>query len=213
MADALDVLLLSEAKGILAISDTSEDVQVARVVTALSRKLDHLVGPVVTRTISNEIHEFATYRDWDTRDTIEFDFCPVSQIITVTNYLGTTPTVLDSQTAGTSPSNGYYAETYKPDSSLLSGIITRKTGLYPYPFGDLVAVTYIAGRYTSTTNVDARFKEAAGVMLRNSWRAYQQSTAPYGQFDVPQQTFPGFGVPNYVLEILSDEIKPQVGFG
>lgn len=213
MADTNDVLTLTEAKAVLAITTTTQDDQIARVITAVSRKLDHLCGPVVSRTVGNELHEFATSRDWDTRYSIEFDFCPVSQIITVTNYLGTTATVLESQTAGTSPTNGYYAETYKPDPTLLSGVITRKTGLYPYPFGDVVSVTYLAGRYASTTTVDARFKEAASIMLRNSWRATQQSTAPYGEFDVPQQTFPGFAVPNYVLEILSDEIKPQVGFG
>ncbi len=213
--DTLDVLTLAEAKAVLDIdpNDGTKDKEVARVVTATSRKLDHLCGPVVTRTISNETHEFATYRDWGTRTTIEFNFCPVTTIVTVTNYLGTTATVLDAQTPGTSPSNGYYAESYKPDASLLSGVITRKTGLYPYPFGDLVSVTYIAGRYASTTLVDARFKEAASVTLRNSWRPYQQGVALLGEFDVPQQTFPSHGVPNYVFDILYDEIKPQIGFG
>ena len=213
MADALDVLSLTEAKGILAVSDTSQDTQIARLITAASRRLDLAVGPIVTRTVSNEVHEFATYRDWATRTTIEFDYCPVNSFITVTNYLGTTPTVLTQQTPGTSPSDGFFAESYKPDKTLYSGIITRKTGLYPYPFGDIVACTYIAGRYTSTSTVDAKFKEAAGVMLRNSWRSYQQSTAPYGQFDVPQQTFPTFAIPNYVRELLALEWQPEVGFG
>lgn len=213
MADTLDVLTLTEAKGILAISDTSQDSQVARIITGVSRKLDHLCGPVVARTITNETHEFATYRDWGTRDTLETDFGPVTSFTTVTNYLGTTATVLTQQVAGNSPTNGFYAQSYDPDPDLFSGVITRKTGLYRYPFGDLVTITYIAGRYADTSSVDARFKEAAGVMLRNSWRAYQQATAPYNEFQVPQQTFPAFAVPNYVLEILSDEIKPQIGFG
>ncbi len=215
MADARDILSLTEAKGILSIasSDTSQDTQVARLITSTSRRLDLAVGPAVAFTVGNEIHQFATYRDWGTRNTIEFNYCPVTTIISVTNYLGTTPTVLTQQVPGNSPSDGFYAEQYEPDPTLYSGIITRKTGLYPYPFGDLVSVTYLAGRFTSTSTVDPKFKEAAGVMLRNSWRAYQQSTAPYGQYDVPQQTFPTFAIPNYVRELLALEWQPEVGFG
>lgn len=197
----------------MAISSTTQDGQLARVITAVSRRLDLLVGPVVTRTITNEPHAFATTIPWSSRDTIELEWCPVTSITTVTNYLGTTATVLTAQTAGTSPANGYYAETYKPNPTLLSGIIERKTGLYRYPFGDLVTVTYVAGRYADTASVDPMFKEAASYMLRNSWRAYQQSTAPYQEFEVPQQTFPTYFDPNVVLELLANDVKPKVGFG
>jgi hypothetical protein len=63
MADALDVLTLSEAKEAVNIPSTStaHDVRLARWVTGVSRSLDRVVGNVVIRTVTGTFPA-ATYR-------------------------------------------------------------------------------------------------------------------------------------------------------
>lgn len=211
MSDPLDVLSLTEAKAILSVqaSSTNYDTQLARVITAVSRKLDKAVGPIVRRAISAEQHQGRNF----VRQRIELRWCPVTSISAVTNYLGATATLLTEATPGVNPSDGWLGERYAPDPSLYSGVIVRRAGLNPWYFGDMVTVSYTAGRYADTSSVDARFKEAAALTLRNEWRPYQQGTGTLGEFDVPQQTFPTYGIPNAVRDLLSDEWKPEIGFG
>lgn len=211
MADTLDVLTLAEARSVLSLGafDASQDDPLARVVTAVSRRLDEYIGPVVKRSVTSEVHSGGSTR-------IELAYGPVSAVSAVTEYQGTTATVLTAETAGTVPADGYYAERWTPNPSLLSGVLIRRcsgsTGLW-WPGGGNVLVSYSAGRSVSTGSVDAKHKEAAGLMLRNLWRPYQQSIGGVDEFDTPTQNFPVVTIPKAVVDMLADEAQPMVGFG
>lgn len=209
MSDPLDILTLSEAKSILAISDTSTDTELARVITSVSRRLDTYIGPVVRRSVTSETHSGGGSR-------IELNHGPVYAIASVTEYQGTTARTVTAETAGTEPSEGFYAERYIPNPSLLSGVLIRRVSGHDscwYWGRGNVQVTYTAGRAETTGAVDPIHKEAAGIMLRNLWRSYQQSTGGFGEFDTPAQNFPTFAIPKAVVELLADEVQPTIGFG
>lgn len=199
MADLFDVLALAEAKQILSIGsvDTTDDVNLARAVTAVSRRLDELVGPVVQRPVSGEMHNGGYC-------TVELLQAPVAAVTAVTEN----GVVLVEGT-------DWVGDRYKPDPALYDGFIVRRSGNYDIPFtsGRLnVVVSYTAGRYADTATVGAVYREAAGLMLRNLWRSYQESVGQVGEFDTPVQNFPAFAVPNAVRDLLHTEVQPEVGF-
>ena len=93
-------------------------------------------------------------------------------------------------------------------TSIYSGRLSRRSagGSLVFPVGpEAVRVTYVAGRYVDTASVDPLFKEAAAVMLKNAWRTQEAALQDLGEFDVPAQNFPRFGIPNYVRDMLAEE--------
>lgn len=209
MADSLDVLAIGEAKKILGRSlvDSSKDDTIERLITATSRRLDRLIGPVITRTVTSEVvYPHSCH--------LELAYGPVSSISSVVEYQGSTAVTVTAETPGTEPTEGYLPERYAPQPSLLSGILVRRSGGNTANWWPgAVVVTYTAGRVASTTQVDARHKEAAALILKNLWRSYEVSTGGVDEYDVPTQSFPTFAVPNSVKELLADEIQTADGFG
>lgn len=211
MADQYDVLTLEEAKHVLkfAPTDTSSDSTLTQVITAVSRRLDTAIGPTIIRSVTDEYHDGG-------RTKIELYYSPVSAVTAITEYQSGTAVGLSEVYGGTLPYEGWYGERYKPNPRLYSGIIVRKTGEFTDHFwhgsGNVVC-SYSAGRSTSTTTVDDRIKEGAAMFLRSWWRAYEQSVAPMGEFEVPTQTFPQCAIPTATKEILRDMWLPQTGFG
>ncbi len=205
MADALDILTLNEGKQAvsIALTDDTRDAQLAIYITTVSRLLDQRAGPTVIRTVTESRNGG---RCW-----IRLRQKPISAITSLTEYVATTPTVLTAQTAGTQPAQGYVAEDYPPQPTLLSGKIWRTTAGAEIPFAagrkNIVAV-YQAGRSTSTS-VDPRIKEAAGICLENLWRERQQSARRFDEYDVPILSFPTFALPRAAADLLSDEIYYQ----
>lgn len=207
---ATDVLTTTEAKQILSISltDTTKDTSLARVITAVSGRLDTLIGPVVQRAVTAEEVDAACSSE------IELAYGPVSAISSVVEYQGTTAVTLTAETPGVQPTEAYRARRYAPNPSLMSGILVRRcSGSTRHWWPGTVVVFYTAGRVASTTAVDADHKEAAGLILRNWWRSYENSIADLGEYDTPAQSFPAFAVPNAVRELLADELQTDDGFG
>lgn len=209
--DTYDVLTTTEAKQILSIAttDTSRDSTLERLVTAVSRRLDRLVGPVVVRSVTDEYADASGC-------SLELAYGPVTAISSVVEYQGTSSVTLTAETAGTQPTDGYAAERYKPSPGLLSGVLVRRCGgsdTYWWAGTGNVKVNYLAGRVSATTTVDPRHKEAAALMLRNLWRSYENTVGGVDQYDVPIQSFPTFAVPKAVRDLLSEEIQDPVGFG
>lgn len=211
MADTLDIVTLAEAKTALSIesTNTTQDTTLATVITTVSRKFDRAIGPTVQRSITSERHDGGQW--W-----IELAWGPVSAVSAVTEYQGTTAVLLTNETVGTNPNDGFYAEPYDPDPSLLSGVIVRRVSGWDSAFyrgrGN-VTVGYLAGRSIATTAVDARIKEAALITIRNVWRSYEQSIGGVDEYDVPSQSFPGFAIPNAAQQLVSELLRPEVGFG
>ena len=210
MADTLDLLTLAEAKSRLRIagSDTSRDEELAAYITAVSKMLDEWVGPTVQRTVTDETHDGLTGYGCR-RQRITLQRRPVVSVTTVLEYSGTSATTLSLKSTSSHPDNGYRLEPYAADPGLYSGVVVRTSGSHDWwwePERNNVKVTYAAGRVASTTAVDARFKQAAGLVLKNLWREEEFSVGVEGEFDVPRQTFPTFAMPNAVKELLADEL-------
>lgn len=194
MADTLDVLTLAEAKIAInmAAAIVEHDTELAQQITAVSRVLDAEVGPVVQRTITDELQDGGGFE-------VNLRFWPATSITTVTEYSSGTAQVLTAETVSSLPANGYLAEPSTREPSLLSGrIIRRSSGSdYPFPTGRRnVKVTYVAGRYAATAAVDARFKSCAGAVLRRLWKResgiWSQSSTFLDNIDPGDQTLSGF---------------------
>lgn len=210
MADTLDILTIAEGRAAVKIGsgDTSQDTDLAAQITAVSRRLDQAAGPIVVRTITDELHDGGCDRIW-------LQSYPITSFTTVTEYDGTTGTVLTAETVGTEPSTGYLADRYGPNPALYSGCLHRRSGGSDWAFssGRLnVKVTYVAGRYATTAVVDERFKQAGRIMLQNLWRAGLETALLGDEYDVPAQAFPGFAIPNAVRQLLAEEWQDQSSF-
>ena len=152
MADTLDLLTFEEAMEELSLNGNkvpSKADQIARWVTAVSRRFDAKAGPMVVRTITDELH------DVDGLDVFDLNKRPVSSITSVTEYLSGTGTAVTAETVAAS--GGYLLDGYT---------LYRRSSWSGSTWSGQVLVTYVAGRYADTASVDATAKTAAGMALR-----------------------------------------------
>lgn len=205
MADTLDVLTLAEGKSAVGIAsaDTSQDTPLAAKITAVSRRLDRLCGPIVQRTITDEVHPGGC-------PSIRVRRWPVASFTTVTEYDATAAQVLTAEDFDTQPTEGYLPERWESTpTAVFNGMIWRRASGYGswFPTGpEAVKVTYVGGRASATSAVDAVFKEAAGIALKNVWRTMESASQLVGEFDVPAQNFPVSMVTKAVRDALQAEI-------
>lgn len=195
MSDTLDVISLDE--GMTAVAMTGSGVNhedtVASAITAISRRLDELVGPIVVRTITDEIH----YADGS--PFIIPNYSPVFSVTSITEYQSGTGTVLTAEDFDTS---GTYL--------LRDNFIYRRSGWYGINFAGTVKLSYVAGRFSSTATVDARYKTAAAAILRRWWAreapAWARGGDPFAQEGGGIGFFRIFD--ETVREFLADELRP-----
>lgn len=204
----LDVISLDEAKqAINGTGTTADDTELSLWISAVSQRLDELVGPVVVRTITGEAHDGGLYA-------VHLAHAPITSITSVTEYDNGTERVLTAETTTTRPTAGYVADRYEPNPALLSRLLRRRSNGADTKFapgrGNVVA-SYTAGRFADTASVEKRYKLAANLMLINLWRSQQASTGAVGEYDVPASNFPTFAVPRAVREMFSRELQePRV---
>lgn len=170
MADTLDVLTIAEARTAVGLgSDTSKDTVLAAWVTAVSRQLDQLCGPIVKRTVTDELHDGGSY-------SIRLNRRPVYSITTISEYTNTTAQALTAETNATKTAYNFLHD--GTTGTLNSGVILRRNSNSDanWTAGRRnVAVTYEAGRAADTASVDAKFKQAASMLLRTAWVGEQAS--------------------------------------
>lgn len=206
-ADLLDILTEAEAQRAAFGTDSAGQVdQIHRANTAVSRRIDELVGPVVQRTVT-EYHDGAVGVIYPRRT-------PVASVTTVTEWDGTAQSALTADTWGTAgAAAGYYIDT---DSGYSHGTrILRQSSGYASTFasGDRsVRLVYVAGRYATTATVDALFKEAAAEVLRRLWSreagAWARGADPF-QDDLGGGTSRFFRAVDFVVdELLAHEKLP-----
>lgn len=204
MANTLDLLTLAEAKQALNLSGTTaHDAELPGWITAVSQRLDELVGPVVQRTVTTERHNGGVHR-------IFLRNHPNTSITSVTEYAGTTGTALAEETNASKPNDAYLVEPYEADPAYLSSIVRRRSSDADTVFapGRLnVEFTYVAGRFLDTASVAERFKTGARLTLQNLWRSQQEATGTVGEYDVPQNIFPRVTVPTAVRDMFDGEIQ------
>lgn len=197
--DLLDEVEARQYLGI-GMTDESKSALVTAYVTACSSRIVAAVGPIVYGTLT-ETHDGGG-------SVVFLESFPLHSVTQVVEYDGLTAGTLTAETNAAKPAAGYVA-------NLKVGKITRRdtnsTTLFPRGVGN-VSVTFVAGRCASTAAVPERYKMACGVMLQHLWRSQQSSNAVLGEYDVPQNNFPRFSVPNAVKELLADEWHSGSGF-
>lgn len=209
MSDALDVLTIAEAR--IAVgqgTDTSKDTPLAAWVTAVSRQLDRLCGPVVKRTITAEQHSGTWRHPW-----IDVDYAPIysTPAITITEYTNAgVAQVLSAEDFDTKPTAGYRL-TRRRAGGYTARIERRSSGNCSW-FEDSVVITYDAGRSADTAAVDALFKQAASMMLRAAWVGEQASgTQMFGDIGSdPTVALLGPKLLNRVAALLEGEMVDAV---
>lgn len=157
MPNALDVLTFDEAKAAVNLSPnrTSEQDSMLEIGTsAVSQLLDRRCGPVVIRTVTDEVHYAPT-------SSVLPSYWPVVSVASVTEYVSGAGTVLTA--AGIDVSDGYL---------LSGGVIRRQSNWDSANFSGHVKITYDAGRYATTETVDGLFKKAAAEILQGNWSKF-----------------------------------------
>lgn len=193
MADALDILTLAEGKAALRQGTvTANDTDIELLITAASTIIDRGVGPVVRRTITNEVHD-------GEGQMLQLEWWPVSTVTTV---------IEDGITLAPS---AYHAD-------LDRGQVWRRLSDWDYPWEvgrANVAFTYIAGRFANTAAVTPFFKAGARLLLRHLWRSEQWNVTGLGpqEFDVPQVAFPTYAVPKAVADWFGPQWRESRGRG
>lgn len=206
MADTLDLITLAEGKSAvnIASADTTQDTELAAYITAISRRIDSLCGPVVRRLHAEEDH--LTYGN----TYIDVRNVPIHSVEGVVEYdTDGAHTHLAEETITSKPASAWLVD---PSTKVLFRILRRSQGLpYNFPYGGIVRVEYYSGRYTSTANVDAVFKQAAAIMLAHLWRREQGVGS--STFGLPMEGSmggtPTFAVPRAVLELLAEHLRPM----
>jgi len=191
-----DLNLLTRTEAYTAINDPAtaaettslrDDEVLGLWVPAVSRRIDDLCGPVVTRTVT-ETHS------GDGRDNL---------------YLRTPPAV--SVTSVTLNGDALPADGYDLDNdNRFLAILYRTTSTWPDGRRNIV-VEYQAGRHATTAAVDPLFKMAAAAILRRLWSreagAWARGGDPFAEAGAGSVGF-FKAVDPMVHEFLGDEMRP-----
>lgn len=198
----LDIITLAEAKATVNLdqTDVTHDEELARFISAVSSRIDDLVGPVVARSVS-ELHDGGV-RFIQPRTT------PVGAITTLTEYDSTTPTVLTAESNVSKPSTGYLLDVkWSHDVR-----IRRRDGGSDARFASgrrNVELVYSAGRAATTADVPDVFKMAAALTVQHMWKPSAGMWAQTSQFgDEPRSHVAPWMVPKAVKELLHNELRP-----
>lgn len=207
MADILDLLDLDEAKQAISSKTTTvkNDEVLARHITAVSGIIDDECGAVVRRTVTAEEHDGGL-------SIVQLYWRPVTSITLVREDRGGSVETLTAESFGSS-GDGYRAPKWERDPALLSGSLHRSGYGCATPWRR-VEVTYVAGRVADTASVPARFKDAAGAVLRRLWKreagAWAQSPEAWEGLDADAGTG-FFRVAKPVIdEMLKDDRMPRL---
>lgn len=194
MADPYDVISLEEAKTALRITGTNNDTELAAWITAISRRLDDLCGPIVQRTVTDELHQSPSGPLWLYQT-------PVVSISNVKEWSSGTATTLTAETAAASGD-------YLYDARL--GTISRRSSWYDTTWSSsYVTVTYVAGRAANTAAVDPLFKQAAVIILTHVWRTSGTGRGEVFNAIEGENVFgtPPFSIPRAAIELLGSAVR------
>ena len=199
---ATDVLTYDVARAAVGARE-SDKTLVEMYISAVSQMMDDRFGPVVRRTITDEIHDGG-------RPAVYLLHGPIASVSACVEAQGTTSVTCTQQTFGTEPADGFFLPAWKTSSAPYSGQVVRMSGgveSFWYVGRGNVKVTYSAGRFATTAAVSARFQQAALLAFKNLWRSEQSGVVQVNEYDVPQAAFARFALPNAVIELLRDELR------
>jgi hypothetical protein len=206
MADPLDVLSIDDARELINFGDTQvgSDPIVARFITFVSRKLDALCGAIVQREVTKTV-------SGGSRAIFLTD--PVATVTSIVEWSGVTPTTLTAEVLGVaSTAANYYLDKSCPQAPILYRRSGGGDSLWASGRGNIV-LTFVAGRFATTEDVDDRFRTAAMLALKHLWdssAAWWQRQAGFGELGQGNvgSPIPGWLIPKAALEGISDELLP-----
>lgn len=207
-----DILNLIEARAAVNIPTgvTSQDSDLTLFVAGISSRVDALTGPVVSRSVTGERHSGMSAG----RGRFMLDLQYVSAITSLSEWDGTTQTVLSAETDGVKTSSDYLLDSIGPYA-----IVYRRSNgtdaVFPAGRRNLVA-SYTAGRFANTASVTEQFKLAVSAVLRRMWKREQSSWAQTPDFfddtENPTQRLAFFrAIEPMLAELLADQLLPPVG--
>ena len=200
MADH-DLLSLDEAKMALNIDLDNDrfDEELAVFVTAVSERLDDMCGPIVVRDVTGERHDGGCAIIWPNEQ-------PAAELVSVVEYASGVATTLTAETL--TIAGDYVLE----EAGTLNAHICRRASWSDRAFGaGPVVISYRAGRFDSTDDVSAKFKQAAAKTLGWLWKGDQGAgSATFGGAEATSLYGLGFALPNGVVELLAHERKPPL---
>lgn len=180
-------------------SDVTLDSKLQGFLNAATQVVENITGPIVQRTSVTEVHSGGN----GGRTQIVLRQRPATSLISVTEYVGNTPTALtiaSSPSAATSASVTFDAET---------GTVTRRVGSgreYEFAWGvDNVVVNYVAGFATVPDNIRLAALFQAAHLYQSSQLGGRPSWAGAG---APDDSYPmpgmatSYAIPNRVRELL-----------
>lgn len=198
MADTLDVLTVAESQSAITVTSSNTTIDataLAAMVTAVSREMDRLCGPIVQ-------YERTDRLDGGKTDVMTFRR-PISSVVSVTEYYFNTPYVLTEEIPGSATTRQYRLE--KRHGRLFRRESTYDT--YWAPGRGNVIVDYVAGRFANTAAVDPQFKQAAKLAVANLWRREYGMRGPDAA-----EAGATFGLPNAARDLLRGEMLMEYGF-
>lgn len=199
-----DILTSDEARQAVGrgVLDATKTAVLDIAVGAVTAAIETGCGPVVYGTILGEVHDGGGNK-------LYLSKYPVVQINQVVTYDNLTAATLTAESNTVKPDTGYWFD------STAGALIARTANADDrFPVGrSNIIVDYVAGRFATQGSITPKFKHAAVLTLKSGWRAFEAATANLGEFDVPQQTFPGFMVPNAAKQLLGDEWHAGSGVG
>jgi hypothetical protein len=206
MAGDLDVLTIDDARELINFGNTQvgSDPIVERFITFVSRKLDGLCGAIVQRPVIKTV-------SGGCRAIFLAD--PVATMTSIVEWSGTTPTTLTAEALGVAATGAnYYLDKSCPQAPILYRRSAGSDSLWACGRGNIV-LTYVAGRFATTEDVDDRFRTAAMLALKHLWdssAAWWQRQAGFGEVGQANvgSPIPGWLIPKAALEGISDELLP-----
>lgn len=204
-----DLLTIVEARSAvnLPAGDTSHDVDLKLFVSGISGRVDALCGPVVQRAVAGERYSGGKRR-------VLLEQTPASAVTSVSEWDGTTETVLTEETDAVKPSDAFMLDS----EGVYSFVYRRAVGSDSvFPAGRRnVVIDYTAGRFATTADVGEQFKLTATSILRRIWKreqsSWSQTTDFFADTESPRPSMSFFrAVDPMVQELLADEMLPPVG--
>lgn len=169
----LDVIDVETAAEALQVPARRQN-QLARLVTAVSARMDDEFGAIVTRTITGETHKTRGLEG------VLLEFWPVTSVTAELSSTAITPVVDDEWGILFHPTRTYWPHTRRPN----------------------LTVNYTAGRFATTADVTEVWREAAIITIRHLWHAANPATSDPGEYEYVGPTFPRFVLPNAAVEML-----------
>ncbi len=196
-----DLVTISETKSALRISTNTNDNLLVAWITAVSVRVDELCGPVVNRTITDELHDGGlTF--------IAPRYVPFSSVTSVSEYdTAGTATALSAEDYDTKPANAWLV-----DGDLIRRRSSGADALFATGRRN-VRLTYVAGRVANTAAVTEQFKRSVLIILAHMWREeHGQASSTFSADDGLVTVGAGWAIPRRARDLLGNQMRPTVSF-